>query len=203
MKNPPTGNWKLFSCLYCLLPTVHFSSPKHHRPSAHLTNELSPRQPPALGPPVAAFAPDQIGRRRSRRRRHRVFGIAPLWFGPEANARRLPRPPMPIPGRQGMGDFMQDRIAHRIDVVEQCQRARQGNNPRCASTRPKPPPGVIETKCPADQLVFPHQCQGKISRFVKVHGGGSHPISHPLWYEGGRHTRICYPRRKPTTDKHG
>ncbi len=203
MKDEKPLHWQLEIILLSSLPTAYFSSPKHHRPSAHLTNELPPRQPPALGPPVAAFAPDQIGRGRSRRRRHRVFGIAPLWFGPEANARRLPRPPMPIPGRQGMGDFMQDRIAHRIDVVEQCQRARQGDDPRCDPTRPKPPPGVIETKRPALQFVFPHQRQGKISRFVKVHGDGSHHIGQSLWHEGDCHTRICNPRRESTTDKHG
>ena len=76
---------------------------------------------------------------------------------------------MVVAGRERVGDLMQDCVAHLINAVEQCERARQRDDLAPGLKRSEATAGVIEAKAPIVQAVCLEQTRGQMSRFEEIH----------------------------------
>lgn len=159
------------------------------RPAALTTNVSRAGLTMPLDPPIATPAAQSIPCPRPGRRPNALIGITP--HGPRAHlpARRPPLGAVPVARRKGMGDLVQDRVAHLGHFVQQHQRARQRDCPLPIPARPEPPAGVIEAERPTDEPVLGHQRSRELCGVMGVQGRT--PVRGILYWLGPSWEKNC------------
>ena len=140
-----------------------------HGRAAVAADELSAGDSPAVVPPVALGATDQIGCVPTRRGNDLVIVIAP--FGDRADLNTFGPPPaaVPLAGGENMSDLVQDGVAHLFFGIQECEQAGQRDELSLLLAASEPAPGMIKPKRPAGQTVLGHQFLYEVSGEVEIH----------------------------------
>src|SRR4051812_18196152 len=103
-----------------------------------------------VGPPAAGGAADLHGGGAAGGRYDFVVLEAPFGLGAEAEAHGSPGGAVAGFGGEGVGDLVQDRVAHFGLVVEEHQRAREADAASREVAAAEAAAGVVERERPAD-----------------------------------------------------